>query len=184
MATLSRLMPSDQPLMINPVRYAKQGKSIKATYEIEQFMRLKSLLQEHTGDVCCDLYFDYDEEYQIYNVTGSIKTLLKLYCQRCLESMDVEINNTVSLGIVGSDKEADELPAKYEPLFYTTEPISLPELIEDELILSVPLAAFHENTDCAGSKGIKQEIIENRNRPFENLEKLIQLNSKNSTGEN
>ena len=183
MAKLSRLMPSDQPLMINPVRYAKLGKSIKAAYQTGQFMRLKSLLQDHTDDVFFELKFDYDDEYKIYNVTGSIRTILRLSCQRCLEGMNVEINNAVSLGIVASDKEVYDLPAKYEPLYYSTEPISLLELIEDELILSVPLSPFHENKECSASKDIKGEHIENKYRPFEKLGKLMQQNSKNSTGE-
>ena len=49
--------------------------------------------------------------------------------------------------------EADLLPESYEPLLVNEPTVSLLEMIEDELLLSLPLVIRHEESECQ----LKQE---------------------------
>ena len=50
------------------------------------------------------------------------------------------------MGIVVSDEQAKNLPGYYEPLLVESESIALLEVLEEELILSLPMFAYH--SDC------------------------------------
>jgi len=73
---------------------------------------------------------------------------LRLVCQRCLEPMDVHVTAQPSLGMVRTDLEAERLPPSYEPLQVGDEPVPLVAVIEDELLLALPIVSMHEPQVC------------------------------------
>jgi len=71
-----------------------------------------------------------------------------MICQRCMKPMSVQVASEVSLGIVSSDARAAQLPEGFEPLIVEEEPIALARVVEDELILALPIVALHEDQAC------------------------------------
>ena len=135
------------------------------------------------GNASIELQFGTDESGQLY-VTGTVETDVTLQCQRCMQSMDLHIAEKISLAIVRSSAQANDLPSYYEPLLVEEEMISLPELIEDEILLALPSVPMHEIEICpvklsasTGGTGKSESSLERqkdqgRKNPFDVLKQL------------
>jgi uncharacterized protein len=100
-----------------------------------------------------------------------------LTCQRCLRPCASRVDESASLVVVGSD--ADELPGGYEPLLGDPERLSLTELIEEQVLLGLPLVPMHaEAAQCGAAEaalaaGEPEAAVEEKQRPFANLRALL-----------
>lgn len=172
-AKLCRLMPVDQPLMIDPVRLAREGKVLQGHFQISQFERLSSAVLEGNSDIEFVLNFSKDSEQQIVIIKGEVQVILSMRCQRCLEPVQVDIHSSVGLGVVSTEDKVADLPINLEPVITSNTTLSLPELIEDEVLLALPVAPVHDETDCSASDVIEKFRNKNTYKPFEKL-KILQ----------
>ncbi len=135
------------PLKVDPFRFAENGLSLSGFLLIKELPRLCSSLHSDEGQVNAELEFGIDEEGIRY-VKGHLETYLTLQCQRCLESFKYEIIANFLLGIVHTEKEALELPERYDPLVVTDGSVILRDMIEEELIVSLPIVPMHDAKKC------------------------------------
>jgi len=124
------------------------------------------------------LDFDIDE-LGVPFMRGMLKTVLQLICQRCLEPYSFPVEQQCELAWVKTEQEADRLPLRFEPYLVETNPLVLNDVIEDELLLSLPQIPMHEEADCTASKWIKQQPHDKyeddaKANPFSVLTKLKQ----------
>lgn len=135
------------PEHIDPFRYAEQSLSLDGTLKIADMPRLKANVQESGENVSVCLQFGVDEQKITY-LNGHLETSLTLVCQRCMEPFIYEITSNFILGIVNTLDEANVLPENYEPALATEGNLALRELIEDEIILNLPIIPRHEPEEC------------------------------------
>ena len=174
------------PELIEPNRMAETGRILKGALAIGKMKRLSPLLLGESGDLGdanIELTFGVDESGQL-NITGSVETDVTLQCQRCMQAMNFHIAEKISLAIIHSSEQANELPSYYEPLLVDEEMVSLPELVEDEILLALPSVPLHELDICPakpvanvvsseqGKNGLKQQKDMERKSPFDVLKKL------------
>lgn len=101
-----------------------------------------------------------------------------LECQRCLEVYSHPLSVEFKLVLVQSEAEAEHLADEYEPLLTDREQIRTAELIEDELMLALPIVAMHANEDDCSvqldrQQGMADEAAEqHKPNPFEALKAL------------
>lgn len=87
-----------------------------------------------------------------------------MQCQRCMDEVEIAIDSTFTLGVVDSEAFAEKLPEKYEPLLIEEdEKLFLQDLIEDELILALPIVAMHPDQECQTSYAGDQAAGEDEN---------------------
>ena len=60
-----------------------------------------------------------------------------------MEPLSCEIMSDFALGIVNTIDEANALPERYEPALATEGNLALREMIEDEIILNLPIIPRH-----------------------------------------
>ena len=73
------------------------------------------------------------------------ETAVALQCQRCLRPMEVPLDVERSLRFVPDEQQAAELDAdSEEDVLAMTRNLDLLELVEDELILELPIVPRHE----------------------------------------
>jgi len=172
MDKLGRLMPSDLPQMIEPLRLAKTRESISGQYDLAVMNRLGALLHKEMGTVSFGLEFGRDEENSFYCINGTIEATLTTICQRCLKSMILEIDGKIHLGLITDKSEEENLPPNYEPLTLTGKPLLLKELIEDEILLAMPIAPMHHNENCIMAGLNNTQSRTEKVNPFAMLAKL------------
>jgi len=135
-------MLKDLPRFIDPLHLAKQGCTLQGRVALSQMPRLHDKLCQVQGDVLIDWQFANDGQ-QRPTIVGSLQTQLKMLCQRCLQPMDWPIDAKVALMVIPNEQAEEELPEDFEALTLTSIPISLLSLIEDELILALPIVVKH-----------------------------------------
>jgi DUF177 domain-containing protein len=135
------------PEAIDPIRLADQQKLLKGRIPLSRMRRLGPSLAVADGWVEVDLGFGVDD-LGIRYLGGRISAELQLVCQRCMEPMALPVAAAPSLGLVRSDAEAERLPSYYEPLVVGSEPMLLSTLVEDELILALPIVPVHPADLC------------------------------------
>lgn len=108
--------------------------------------------------------------------TGALMATARfvLQCQSCLEPFSYEIMSDFVLGIVNTLDEANALPERYEPALAHDGSLTLREMIEDEIILNLPIIPRHEPEDCKVKLPLKDAGWEQGKgeNPFRVLESL------------
>lgn len=169
------------PEHIDPFRYADQSLGLSGTVKIADMQRLSASVNSLDDVVAVDLSFGVDEQ-DVTFLKGHLETKLTLQCQRCMEPFIYEIMSDFVLGIVNTLDEANALPEQYEPALAKEGSLALRELIEDEIILNLPIIPRHEPEDCKvklplADSGWEQGKGEN---PFHVLESLKRKQNKDS----
>lgn len=153
--------------------FARRGR-IEASLPLSRLTRLADYLADNSGhaDVVLEFGFDADGQKQI---TGSITAEVQLACQRCLQALPTQLESEVSLLVFATRAELekqlhsqglavdsmeqdvlvlDELGEGVQPKGGKHPERSLEQnldvasLVEDELILSLPLVPMHEDVNC------------------------------------
>lgn len=132
------------PKYFNPFELATRGMELKGNLSLQELQRVAEVVGDKNGRVQVHLVFGKDLA-GFKNVTGTIAVDLQLKCQRCLQPFSYQAELPVSLSPVANEAAAERLPKAYEPLFVTDEQVILAEMIEEELLLSLPLIPKHEN---------------------------------------
>ncbi len=98
-------------------------------------------------------------------------------CQRCLQPFAYEVTCNFTVSPVNDDKAAKALPEQYDPVMLLDNKINLLELIEDELILSLPQVPMHDleradhRQQCRELEN-KVDAVQGLSNPFQILQKL------------
>jgi len=169
-------MPKESlPIKLDPFRFADNAIRLHGVLPISQLQRLCLSLYKDEGEIDVNLTFGVDEEGLRY-VRGHYDTNVVLQCQRCMEPFFYEVIGDFALGIVSGEKEAEQLPSRYDPAIVSDGMLNMPEVVEDELIVSLPLVPMHNPKQCqvklplvAGSDRQSESEKEN---PFKVIELL------------
>ncbi len=162
------------PEHIDPFRYAEQSLQLSGSVNLADMQRLSTLLSSHQGHVEATLQFGRDEQKIVY-LRGRLETKLSLQCQRCMEPFVYDIISDFALGVVHTLDEANTLPDHYEPVLVVDGQLALRELIEDEIILNLPIIPRHEPEDCKVSLPLADAGSEDEGKgenPFHVLKSL------------
>ncbi len=164
------------PLTIDPVRCAQRRDEYDAMVPLAELKRLLELTESRQGEVDVHLSCGIDLQGVAYT-KGDARVELELECQRCNQIMRQSFETTFAYTPLFEKSEIEELPDAYEPVELDENgEIDLRRLIEDELILSLPLVAMHAEDQCplSGSAMSWGEIepADERPNPFAVLEQL------------
>ena len=175
-------MSNQLPKTVDPYRLAGTGAALRGGLPLVDMGRLRARLASADGMVDVSLTFGVDADNTRY-IQGRYDVTLQLVCQRCMEAMTFPIAQTVKLGLVSGDAErVDRLPARYEPLIIEDDSLDLAEMVEDEILLALPIVPMHEPDVCAVSLealcGEAPAAEPETHRPFANLSGLMKAQHK------
>ena len=168
---IRRLMPTDLSQSLNPLRLAKAGERLEGDIQLDSMERITDMLLEHKGLLHYCLAFGVDDS-GIHFIESEIRAQLLMKCQRCLESVTIDIDKQTMLGIVKNKEEAESLATKYEPFFLDDGEFNLKEFVEDELLLAIPFSPLHSEEQCSGTMELDRINAESKINPFAALASL------------
>lgn len=137
---------------VDAAKLARLGQSLEGEVDLAVMPRLAPLLVNTEGSARTHLQFGIDVQGQPH-IGGRVSATLTMICQRCLEPMTIVIETPVALGIVVSQEQAHQLAAEYEPLLIGEEPAAVAALIEEELMLALPIVPLHAPDQCGTVAG-------------------------------
>jgi uncharacterized protein len=165
---------------IDPFRFAENGVTLRGHLLISDMERFNASLFTKDGSVDVVVTFGKDEQAIRY-VKGEFSTEVSVQCQRCLETFYHPLKGQFKSGLVKNEQKASELPESYDPLMIHEDVLIIKDMIEDELILSMPIVPKHNVDACK----VKLPIIvadhaefEKKANPFRVIENLKKNNSK------
>ncbi len=123
-----------------------------------------------------NLEFGIDHHHEITFLKGHAETQVVLQCQRCMQPFTFAIVDDFLSGIVKTEEQAKLLPEQYEPLIVPDDNLVIRDVVEDELIISLPIVPLHDSTSCqvtmpfavAGTEAVEVK----RDSPFKVIELL------------
>ncbi len=114
---------------------------------VSKFERFSELLANTSGFVEISLKFSLNEDFRRV-ISGELKTDVEVLCQRCLDVTTITLEDVFQLALVESESQADKLPKDLEPWFCTDTKLVLADIIEEQLILAMPIVSYHK-VSCA-----------------------------------
>ena len=161
------------PRQGDPRKFAQHGVSLEGVIPVSELPRLLEATEDSGREIQVKLEFTISEERKKV-VIGTASADLALVCQRCLEPVTVPVESSISLAVVWDEEAAKALPERFEPWITGEGMADLYEMIEEQLLLSLPAVAYHEEP-CLDSKlyssGKPVEVKKEKN-PFQVLEQL------------
>lgn len=108
--------------------------------------RLRGLLAADEGCIRAVISCDLDEEGRTV-LSVAVDAEVSVRCQRCLEVFERPLAANSQLAVVRTDEQAAGLPEGLEPVLAVSE-IDLWAVVEDELVLAMPVYSYHEDKTC------------------------------------
>jgi uncharacterized protein len=167
--------PADQ---VNAKELAGRAATIRRSLELRQLPRVAQAGALEGTRVDAELRFALFEGRA--TVVVQLEGVIVLACQRCLRPCDCALDEEALLIVVATD--ADEVPGGYEPAIGDAEHLSLADLIEEQVLLGMPLVPKHEDAAlCGPAAGAKVRVkaepaearAEEKQTPFANLRELL-----------
>lgn len=161
------------PRQGDPRKFAQQGISLEGVIPIAALPRLAMSLENTEGQVKVNLNFGISEEGKKV-VTGKAYANLALTCQRCLTPVSKPVESDISLAIVWTEEDAGGLPKHLDPWIVEDVSADFFEMVEEELLLSLPPVAYHEE-QCVDPELFhsgEPVVVKQEKNPFQVLEQL------------
>ncbi len=147
------------PQRINLPQLADLGRQMAGRVKAEALPRLAQLAYEgRIGDAFATLDFGVDIQGWRY-VRGKVTCPVSLQCQRCLGALENVIASTFALSPARTDVNEKAFPKHYDMIELDGLQVSLTAIIEDELLLSLPMVPMHAENVCPAANG-KDTLLE------------------------
>lgn len=138
-------MHQQLPVEIDPFRLAQNGLKLTGELQVSNLKRLLKSLDSDEGIVNVDMHFDVDETGTPF-LKGKFSSSLSIICERCSEAMLLNVESNCLLALVKNELKVEGLAEQYDPWLIddNNETIKLASVVEDELILALPLVPKHD----------------------------------------
>jgi uncharacterized protein len=138
-----------QPV-IDGFEFAESGRVLKGEFPVLDFPRLHDVLREYAGEIGYVVSGERDREGRPA-LRIELRGTLSLNCQRCLQPLDfpVALDTVLTLARSQFEGEADPVDSNIERVVASKE-MAVRDLLEDELLLSVPFAPRHASCTTGG----------------------------------
>ncbi len=152
-------MQGEIPETIDPHFMAERGRCFVGKMSLQKMDRLAEALVENIGGV--DYELEFVKEGKTSAIKGRIQAVLMLECQVCLGRMEFVVDTVLNLAAVVSLDESAQLTDCYEPLIVTEGKSVAKDIIEDELLLALPIIPRHPGCQVERTPIKKAEETQN-----------------------
>lgn len=136
------------PERFDPRRMARESAELRGALPTAGMDRLASAVLELGPSAAVQVRFSTDENGRPL-LEGDAGVPVTLRCQRCLEPTTTTVAAPFRLAVVVSEADAERLPEELDAVIVEGNSVETSALIEDELILALPLVGRHEDmNDC------------------------------------
>ena len=160
------------PKQVDHRKLAEERAQLEGTIPVADFSRLKELLTNDSGEVRVRLKFRKGKGPRML-VLGECRAGLEVDCQTCLENMKVGVEVKIRTLLVPTLEELMGLGQSEDGMVCESEQVSLVDIVEDDLIVHLPMVPRHAEGECAAVATMAGAVPETY-RPFAGLAKLTE----------
>jgi uncharacterized protein len=162
--------PGSEPFDID--RLADGEADIDFSVPVAELPRLRSRLEGVDGVVDGSVHFTREAGLAVAEL--ALRGTTALQCQRCMEKMEIPLETRSRVALIPTEADVSRVPADLEPMLAPGGRISIREIVEEELMLTLPIVPLHEDAaECASAGSERESEPETTQRPFEQLQELL-----------
>lgn len=152
-----------------------RGGNFQGEIKLGDLTRLPESLLLDSAEIAVEFNFS-QSEYGVPAIEGRVKTRLTVECQRCLKAMEVPLDMELKLLVNASEELIAE--SNLDSVYCDDGKVDIFEVVEDELILGLPLVTMHDDTTCNKFWPAQEEDsgAAAKENPFSVLAKLKTIN--------
>ena len=153
-----------------------QDQELSGRVSLADLSKLDGILSSDKGSLIANLRFFQNKSGQRI-IAGNLKAEIEVLCQRCLQPLDLLVEDDINLVLVETEEKAKGLEELYDPWICETHKINLADLVEEQLLLALPIVCLHSDPNCLEKLDYDLQIgLENSDpglqNPFRELESL------------
>jgi len=136
-------------IVIDTVKFARNGQEMIHSFSVEDLQRVKDIVGDVGEEIEAKLEGGVLKTGKPF-IDLSIRADLPLTCQRCLELMNFELNSSTRFIIAFGKSELTDLSDEPDDVEFliAEEDADVVAMVEEELLLRLPMAAKHEDGKC------------------------------------
>lgn len=161
-------MSAELPRKVDGWRMVAAGRGFQGRLPLAGMARLRDLLFDAQGEADWAADFGRDELGLPY-VEVRVDARLPLECQRTLQRFELPVHVQQRYGLVREEADEAALPEGWEALVPDEDGVDLAALVEDELILAVPLIPVAPGSESVERDWPVTADEETRANPFSAL---------------
>ncbi len=131
---------------------------------------------EEMQDMQVKVVVEFTKRLQLHTMVISLHGWVQVPCDRCLESLQVQISNTSSF-VVKQSTSHEELSESEEVIFYSHDQteLDISHILYEIIMVSMPLKKVHDDKVCNSSitsyitKQTKEQTIDPRWESLKNI---------------
>lgn len=159
---------------VDAVALAGAGSTVERAFSLADLQRLAEMGAASNSAITARIRFSEFDTQPV--VKGRLQGRIVLTCQRCLNPVQLEVGEAFQVMVV--DQERSDEPGGYEPVLADPSRLDLCWLVEDQLLLAMPLVPMHEPGECEGGEKGKAEkdgaaSASGVQKPFQNLRDIM-----------
>ena len=154
------------PERVAPRKLCHGNGTINSTIPLAKLLRLGEYLDDNHGQAEVFLSFSRDES-GLCALAGEAAADVRMLCQRCLDTVDVHLTTTFRLYIAEDEEDAVRIGQKMaehhdnlDVVVCDDGKLELMTVVEDELIMSLPIVAAHDDLACSEKLNVLREKAE------------------------
>ncbi len=136
----------DQKFFIQPRKLANKNGELRYTWQIKEFARLDGLLYSDKGEIQVILRGRIDDRQRSL-IDAQINASIQLECQTSFEPVDYQIDTKITYCALVKEEQIADLDDDLEALLVEDGEVDIRQVIEDELILSLPIVTNKASED-------------------------------------
>jgi uncharacterized protein len=147
------------PERVTPRKWCDRNGTINSSIPLGKLLRLSEYLDDNHGQAVVSLSFDRDASGYCC-LTGNVSAQVSMQCQRCLETTAVVLKSDLDIKVASDEDEGRRIAEetansldRLEIVFSEEGELDLLSVIEDELIMSLPIVAVHDD-QCSDQYGV------------------------------
>ncbi|WP_233491555.1 MULTISPECIES: YceD family protein [Wohlfahrtiimonas] len=151
-----------------------EGRVYDDALDVELFPRLRDAVHSVDSPIRFRIQGETNALGQ-KEINGNVEVTLSQICQRCLEPFETKFDLPIHWIPVKDESEQEFIGDDEAILVVDEDDVNLLELLEDELLLALPLVPKHDlNEDCEGKDYLeKLQPQEETRQPFAELAELL-----------
>ncbi len=166
-------MSANVPETLDAWRMVAARRRFDGQVALADLTRLQGLVADAEGECRYALEFARDDILRVSYVELTIDTALPLICQRSLQRFLLPVNLVQRLGLIRDEEEEASLPEEYEALLVPEDgQLSPLDMIEDELVLAVPVVPLSPDGEAVDRDWAPTEEETSKANPFAALAAL------------
>jgi uncharacterized protein len=136
------------PSIIDPRKLAQQQALYEGSVAADSLSRFADAVVAIESPLQARVEFDINQSRKPC-VNGQLNIKAAVPCQRCLEPVTIEVVSEFAVEVVWNEEQAAKIVKRADSWIVTERQANLVELLEDELLLALPVVSYHAEGDCA-----------------------------------